>query len=213
MSTADAVRSRFRRAYSFVKTTLVGGLVFVAPLAVFVWLGSKAVQLLKRLAQPLEALLPLDRALGVLAADALIIALLIFVCFLGGLLARKSAALRLVKKAETGVLWRIPGYGFIKALTDSLDKRAAESALRPVLIHFDDSAQLGFEVDHLADGRRVIYVPGSPDPRAGAVMVMDAARVEAVPMSFMVALRDLRSVGRGLGADLAAPALVKGSAT
>ena len=53
------------------------------------------------------------------------------------------------------MLWRIPGYGFIKALTDSLDKRAAESALRPVLIHFDDSAQLGFEVDHLADGRRV----------------------------------------------------------
>ena len=36
MSRADAVRSRFRRAYSFVKTTLVGGLVFVAPLAVFV---------------------------------------------------------------------------------------------------------------------------------------------------------------------------------
>ena len=111
------------------------------------------------------------------------------------------------------MLWRIPGYGFIKALTDSLDKRAAESALRPVLIHFDDSAQLGFEVDHLADGRRVIYVPGSPDPRAGTVMVMDAARVEAVPMSFMVALRDLRSVGRGLGADLAGPVLAKGSAT
>ncbi len=42
---------------------------------------------------------------------------------------------------------------------------------------------------------------------------MDAARVEAVPMSFMVALRDLRSVGRGLGADLAGPALAKGSAT
>jgi uncharacterized membrane protein len=196
-----------------VKTTLVGGLVFVAPLAVFVWVGSKAVQLLKRMAQPLEALLPLDRVVGVLAADVLVVAVLIFVCFLGGLLARKSAALRFIKKAETGVLWRIPGYGFIKALTDSLDKRAADAALRPVLIHFDDSAQLGFEVDQLPDGRRVVYVPGSPDPRAGAVMVMDAARVEAVPMTFVVALRDLRSVGRGLGADLAAPPLAKASAT
>ena len=38
MSSAGGLRKKFGRAYSFVKTTLVGGLVFVAPLAVFVWL-------------------------------------------------------------------------------------------------------------------------------------------------------------------------------
>ena len=173
--------------------------------------------LLKRLAQPLEALLPLDPT-GLWAFSGgrrpLIIAFLIFVCFLGGLLARSCRDPGPVKKAESGVLWRIPGYGFIKALTDSLDKRAAESALRPVLIHFDDSAQLGFEVDHLAaTGVASSTCRARRIPRAGAVMVMDAARVEAVPMSFIVALRDLPLGRARAGADPAGPALAKGSVT
>jgi uncharacterized membrane protein len=132
-------------------------------------------------------------------------AVLIVICFIGGLLARLSFAYRFVKKAETGVLWRVPATVFIRALTDTLDEGAASSSLRPVLIHFDDSAQLAFEVERLADGRRVVYVPSAPDPRAGAVVVMDPDRVEPVPLTFVAALRDLRSLGRGLGTSLAPP--------
>jgi len=209
MAKVGVIRTWARRAVAFVKTTLVGGLVFVVPLGVFVWLGSKALKVLKRLAQPLADHLPLDRVVGVLAADVVVIAALIVICFIGGLVARVSFAERFVKKAETGVLWRIPGYGFIRALTDTLGKSTAASSLRPVLIHYDDSAQLAFEVDRLADGRRVVYVPSAPDPRAGAVVVMDADRVEAVPLTFVAALRDLRSLGRGLGTSLAAPGTSK----
>ncbi len=206
MSNAARIRDWVHGAYRFAKTTVIGGLVFVVPLFVFVWLASKALKLLRRAAEPLAALLPLDRVIGVLAADALIVVVLIVICFIGGLLARVSSAYRFVKKAESGVLWRIPGYGFIRALTDTLDKRAGASAMRPVLVHFDDAAQLAFEVDRLADGRCVVYIPSSPDPRAGSVMVMDGARVEPVPLTFVAALRDLRALGRGLGADMQAQA-------
>ena len=106
---------------------------------------------------------------------------------------------------RAGVLWRIPGYGFVKALTDSLDKSAAASSMRPVLAHFDDYAQLAFEVDQLADGRRVIYVPSAPDPRAGAVLVIDSARIEPVPITFVTAIGGLRALGRGLGPCLRRP--------
>jgi len=78
--------------------------------------------------------------------------------------------------AETGVLWRIPGYGFLKALTDSLDKEHGVT-LRPVLVRFDDYSQLAFEVDQLPDGRKVIYIPSAPNPRAGSVLVLDKDRV------------------------------------
>jgi len=202
MSRVARIRYWVHGAYKLAKTTVIGGLVFVVPLFVFVWLASKALKLLRRAAEPLAALLPLDRVIGVLAADALLVAALIVVCFMGGLLARVSSAYRFVKRAESGVLWRIPGYGFIRALTDTLDKRAGASAMRPVLIHFDDAAQLAFEVDRLADGRRVVYIPSSPDPRAGSVMVMDADRVEPVPLTFVAALRDLRALGRGLGTSI-----------
>lgn len=194
-----------RQALSFVKTTLVGGVVFLAPLVVLVVLVAKAAELLRRLARPLAALLPVDRFVGVLAADVVVGILVILGCFVAGLVARAGFANRIVKKAEAGVLWRIPGYGFIKGLTDSLDKSAAGS-MRPVLIHFDDAAQLAFEVDQLADGRRVIYVPSAPDPRAGSVLVMAQERVESVPIAFVAAIGSLRSLGRGLGRSLGGPA-------
>lgn len=198
-------RSWAQNAYRFVKTTLIGGVVFLAPIVVLAFLGTKAVGVLRRLAKPLDAWLPLERVWGVVVADVLAVVALIVLCFVGGLLARASFAGRFVKKAEVGILWRLPGYGFVRALTDSLDKRAGESTLKPVLIHFDDSAQLAFEVDRLADGRRVIYVPSAPDPRAGMVMVMDANRVEPVEMTYLAALRTMRALGRGAGALLSAP--------
>ena len=209
-----AVKDWARRAYRFAKTTVIGGLVFLVPVFVLVWLGGKAAKLLRRLAQPLDALLPLERIYGVLIADVIAVAMLIALCFIGGLLARASIGGRFIKKAESNVLWYIPGYGIIRALADSLDrKNGAALTMRPVLIHFDDAAQLAFEVDRLPDGRRVIYIPSAPEPRAGSVMVMDADRVEEVPLTFIAAMRSLRTLGRGLGAAMNGGKAVVDSAT
>jgi uncharacterized membrane protein len=197
----------------FVKTTLVGGLLFLVPVIVIGLLLAKVWSVLRRIAAPLAAWLPVHTAAGVLVADAALIVLLVVLCFLAGLLARVSFARRFVKKAEAGVLWRVPGYGLIKGLTDSLDKQhAASASMIPVLIHFDDAAQLAFEVDRLADGRRVIYLPGSPEPRAGSVIVMDANRVEPVPLTYMQALTALRALGRGMAPSLAAPRVAEATA-
>jgi uncharacterized membrane protein len=78
--------------------------------------------------------------------------------------------------------------------------------MRPVLVHFDDCAQLAFEVDQLADGRRVVYIPSAPDPRAGTVLVMDKNRVEHLPMTFVAAISSFRALGRGVGPALSASA-------
>jgi hypothetical protein len=74
--------------------------------------------------------------------------------------------------------------------------------MRPVIVHFDDYAQLAFEVERLGDGRKVVYVPSAPDPRAGAVLVFDEARVEYVAMSFVAAIGSVRALGRGFGCAL-----------
>ncbi len=195
-----------RSALGFVKTTLIGGLVFLVPLVILAALVAKAVGFLQRLAEPLAARLPVNTILGVLVVYIVAIVLVVLVCFVAGLLARVSFANRFVKKAEAGVLWRIPGYGFIKGLTDSLDKSPAASSMRPVLAHFDDAAQLAFEVDQLADGRRVIYIPSAPDPRAGEVLVMDQDRIEPVPITFLAAIGALRALGRGVGSSLSSTA-------
>ena len=75
-------------------------LVIVVPLFVLVWLGGKVVGLLQRMAKPLDDLLPMDTVWGVVVADAIAVALLLVICFVGGLLTRFSFARRFVKKAE-----------------------------------------------------------------------------------------------------------------
>jgi uncharacterized membrane protein len=187
------------RAIGFVKTTLLGGAVFLVPLIVVAVLAARAGSYVRRLGRPLDALLPVHRVYGVLLADVLSILFLVILCFFAGLLTRVSLANRFLRKAEAGVLWSIPGYGFLKGLTDSLDRGAAATSMIPVLVRFADCAQLAFEVDRLPDGRRVVYVPSAPDPRAGMVFVMEAHRVEALPMTFLKTLSALRSLGRGVG--------------
>ena len=159
-------------------------------------------------------MLPLDRVVGVLVADLIVVVLLVLACFGAGFLTRVSLATRFIKKAEAGVLWRIPGYSFVQGMTATLDKNAAASAMHPVLVHFAEFTQLAFEVEQLADGRRVIFVPGAPDPRSGSVFVVDAARVEPAPTNFVGAIASLRALGRGFGQTLKsapAPALPSSS--
>lgn len=191
-----------RIALGFVKTTVIGGVIFLVPLFIMVVLVAKGASLLQQVAQPLASHLPVHTLSGVILADIVVVVLLVLTCFVAGLIARVTAANRFIKKAEAGVLWRIPGYGFIKGLTDSLDNSAATSSMRPVLIHFDDAAQLAFEVDQAADGRKVIYIPSAPDPRSGEVVIMDRDRVEPVPITFAAAFGAQRALGRGIGSYL-----------
>jgi uncharacterized membrane protein len=191
-----------RSAGRFLKTTLVGGLVFLAPVLVLVLLVVKVVELARKVTVPIAAHLPVQHALALPAADAVLVVVALVACFAGGLLTRLSFASRAVRKAETGVLWRVPGYALVKALTDSLDKNAAASSMRPVLVKSPAHEQLAFEVEQLADGRHVVYVPGSPDTRAGSVLIVGEDKVEPVPMTFIAAITSLRAMGRGMGHSL-----------
>lgn len=202
MSMSAIKKDDARSALGFVKTTLIGGVVFLVPMAVIGVLVVKAASLLRRVAEPFAALLPLERVIGVIVADVLVLALIVLACFGAGLLARVSFAKQIVQRAETGVLWRIPGYGFVKALTDSVDESSSASAMRPVLVHFDDCAQMAFEVERLSDGRTVVYIPSAPDPRAGSVQIFDEARVDYLQMSFVAAIGSIRALGRGFGSSV-----------
>jgi len=103
-----------QRAFRFLKTTFLGGVVFLAPVLLLVVLAVKAAALLRRLARPLEAVLPINTFVGIIVADVIAVAVIVLLCFLGGLLARLSLANRFIKKAEAGVLWR--AIGLLRAL-------------------------------------------------------------------------------------------------
>jgi hypothetical protein len=95
----------------FVKSSIVGGLLFLVPLVVLVIVVAKAFDLAHRLAQPIASMLRVDSVDGVILSDLIAIASLVLLCFLAGLVARWSFGSRWVGKAEARLLWGVPGYG------------------------------------------------------------------------------------------------------
>jgi uncharacterized membrane protein len=191
--------------FQFVKTTLVGGVVFLVPLSAIGIVLFHAARVARRLARPLIASSPSHPLLAVVVADVVVVAALILFCFLAGLAARVSFASRLIKRCETSFLWRIPGYAFLKGLADTVDPHAERFSMRPVLVHFDDYAQLAFEVDALSDGRRVVYLPSAPNPRSGTVVVVSSHQVEETALTPWTAMATLRAVGHGAAEAIERP--------
>jgi hypothetical protein len=67
----------------FLKTTVIGGVVFLVPVVVFVAVLTKAAGLMMKVAEPVVRWLPLDSIGGVALANVIVVVGLVLVCFLG----------------------------------------------------------------------------------------------------------------------------------
>lgn len=188
--------------FDFFKATVVGGLIFLLPLVVILFVVGKALRLSRTVAEPMAGVLPVDSIVGVALVDLLGLLLIMVLCFVAGLIARNSLASKAVREAEARFLWKIPAYSFVKGITDSFGGDDSSASMKAVLAKLDDAAQLAFEVERLEDGRVVVYVPGAPDPWSGAILVMTPDRIESLPISMVAAVQNLRALGRGTRAIL-----------
>lgn len=182
---------------AFFKTTLIGGVVFLIPVILMIIVAGKALQWLRKLTEAIAQTLPNESLVGVALVDIIGVALLIVVCFIAGIVARTTLASKALQKAESSFLWQIPGYGFVKGVTDSLNPEIEVSSLKPVLIRLDDCWQIAYEVEHMADHRVAVFIPDAPNPWAGSVIVVNADRIEPMNASMIAVAGCLRQLGRG----------------
>ena len=92
----------------FLKTTMIGGILFLVPFIILIAIIGKALSVMDKLAAPLARKLPIDSVAGVAVIDFLAIIIMVLICFLAGLAARTAPARRLVDSLETRVLSNIP---------------------------------------------------------------------------------------------------------
>jgi uncharacterized membrane protein len=164
-----------------IRTTLVGGVLFLVPIIVLVLLVGKALQITHKLVAPLTAHLAAHSVLGIEAPRLAAICVLILVCFLAGVLARTTLASNTTSRMEDSVLAHLPGYDFLKsAVVRALTPESAPD--RPiVLARVEDSWQIGALVERIDDGHVAVFVPGTPDVKSGAVYLMGTLSLVAPP--------------------------------
>ncbi|WP_144299489.1 DUF502 domain-containing protein [Elioraea rosea] len=193
-----------RAVMSFVKTTVIGGVLFLVPVVLAVVVIQQALAIAVKLVRPVAGMLPLPGVSAAIAATGGSILALFILCFVAGLLARGRLANRLADTLEERILSRFPAYGLIKSTAEGFVGLEKEGSFVPALLRYDDAFQIGFVVERLEGGFATVYLPGAPSATSGSVAVMEEGRIVLLGLTVPDTLALLRRLGAGAAPALAA---------
>ena len=172
--------SRFIR---FMKTTAIGGLLVIVPIAIILFVLAQIFYGLYSVAQLL-----ID-SLGLQINDALILvgiasASLIGLCFLTGLIVQTRIGIALRNWLNRNVSRRIPMYKAISSLT----KRFAglegnQFAPVEVDLYDSDTRAVGFLIELLPDDRCAVFIPSAPVATVGNIYVIPSSKITKLDAS------------------------------
>ena len=184
------------RHFGFLKTTALGGILFLLPLIVIGALIGQAVPMVMTLAEMLGRVLPHRTIGGVSLLIVLALALVLLVCFGAGVVARLSLGRRLSGWMERNLLLLFPRYAVVRdQMAGNVGGGIISTTLKPVLVKFDDHELVAFESDRSAD-RVAVYLPGSPDPWSGQFVFVRPEQVTPLSIDFARAVDMCKRLGR-----------------
>ncbi|WP_392889647.1 hypothetical protein ACF6ZU_29850 [Pseudomonas migulae] len=184
--------------FKFIKTTVLGGLLFILPLVLIVVLIEKAIHLLSG---PVKKLLPMfddyDVA-GVTLISLATLAGLVLLCFLAGLLARTRLASKALETVEDKVLGNLPGYQLFKDISTRMAGLENDGSTQVGMIAEGDGWRLCLVLDAVGDWVTIYMPDGGPaGGTAGEVRLMPASQVVITDVTWLPLIASLRRGGRG----------------
>jgi len=194
-----------RPILDFIKTTLVGGVLFLIPLVIVIVMLGKAHSLTRGIVEPLAQALPMQEIAGIGAAKVLAAFILLLIAFGAGLLARTGPGKRLTARIESVILRKVPGYTLLKNMTDeSLASQSGEK-IKVALANLDDAWLLAFIMEEGADGLLTVFVPSAPTPTAGSLYFLRADQIRRLDIPVRDAVKCIMQLGVGSGQLLRGP--------
>jgi uncharacterized membrane protein len=198
----------------FVKTTIVGGVLFLLPLALVLLILGYAVRLATKVVQPISNSLHLDRlgdvgGVGVVTIFAILV--LIFVSFIAGIVARTAVGGRMSRWFDNSLLASLPQYQLVKSMAEGLAQVESTSGVKPALVSIEGGWQIGYLLEPLENSWVAVFLPQAPAPMSGNVMYFPADRVRPLGITMVQAMALVKRIGVGSGealrgADLRPPA-------
>jgi uncharacterized membrane protein len=192
---------------TFLKITLLGGALVVLPAWLAVLLLLHAFLQLKVFVKPVSTHLPESVGHPMVVATVLMVAL----CFFVGAIIRTAIGRRLRQSVELNLLDKVPGYTAIRRVAEQLSNLEENHGFKPALIEIDDALAPGFIVEEHADGRCTVFLPSSPAPAAGRILIIAAIRAHPVDVPVTKMFACITKWGTNSGELLAALASEKPS--
>ncbi len=200
------MKRRVTESLGFLKTTAIGGIFFLLPLVVTGVVVGHVASIIWSIATAISDYIPVGSAIGYSFAVLVATAVVVCCCFAAGVIASRQIAKRFSSSIEKYVLMLFPRYAILKEqLTGNIGGDVMRSQLQPVLVRFPGHSRLGFEIERSgghADGSGTgresvtVYLPGSPDPWNGEVVILQAHLVEQVHSPFSETVATFEQLGR-----------------
>ncbi|MGN6647694.1 MAG: DUF502 domain-containing protein [Cytophaga sp.] len=179
------------------KETLIRGIVFMVPLMVILILIDKVLDKLKELAIPIADMLPYHSLFGIGRAYWAVFLILLALGLFMGLIARLRIAAKISNWLEDHLLHRLPGYGFMKHMGESMIGADKGSAYKVVLLKNEDSLQLAYAIEEVTDDLVAVYVPSVPNAFEGELLYVSKERIKETAISYKDSIKLIHCQGRG----------------
>ena len=180
-----------------IKTTALGGLVLLLPLAVLVLTVTFMLKALIRMNAWLAAKLPFIQSHPTLKFIVVAIILLLM-CLAAGVLVRTQWGTNWARKLDTFVDSKVPMYGLLRNMAKRFTgENMLELSPAEISLHGGDTKVIGFVMERLGDGRATVYVPTSPLVSHGQVYIVPATSIAKLEASPRTVIDVLTSWGYG----------------
>ena len=185
---------------NFLKTSLLGGVVVILPVAILVSVTLWLFDLVTGLIEPLTRLLISDSQLNEKAAEILVIILIVLTCFFVGVLVRTRLGDFLYRFIETRILKLAPAYSMIKETVLQIfgsRKDSPFSSVALVQVFGNETLMTAFITDKHEDGSFTVFVTTGPNPTSGLIYHLEGRFVHPVDIPVQDAMRSIISCGAG----------------
>jgi uncharacterized membrane protein len=189
-----------KKLFSFLKTTLLGGVLVVAPIWALILILLKGIGAAEQAVQPIAAALPAQ----FMAPQALAAILLLTICFVTGFLVRTAIGRHLQGAVERHLLERVPGYSTLRNVSENLAGIDRNRGFQVALVEMEDGLIVALVVERHADGRCTIFVPAAPTPFSGSIFIVPSVRVHVCNISLAKGIQCISRYGVGSSELLAA---------
>jgi len=195
------MKEKVSQSFGVLKTTAIGGIFFLLPLIVVGALVGQLLQVVWVVGRSVHSYLPVKTPAGYSLLLAATVLLLLLLCFAAGVAAKRSLGKRFTESVEKYLLMLFPRYAIFKEqLTGNIGGEVLHNQLKPVMLSMPEGKRLGMEVERREAGNTgwvTVFLPGSPDPWSGSVVIVESSRVQRLEIPFTEAIATAEQLGRG----------------
>jgi uncharacterized membrane protein len=192
---AKGRRRMLTKPLDTIRTTIIGGVLFLIPIFIIVWILLKIFDVASSIAHPLVEWSGLHSIAGIGMVTLLAVIMMVLAAFLAGLFARLSLGQSVLRWLEGGFLATMPQFNFLEGVIKSFDASADQVPI--VLVPTDAGWALGMMLEKALDDWNAVFLPGAPEWTSGSISYAHSDDVIPVDLSLAELMMLLRKRGVG----------------